>query len=420
MRMDSGALAAAGERGMVIALGLALLGAAWALDPGAEAAFDAPKRLIVLSALTLAGIGWLLQPRSAIDRWPWQARAIVALMLLALGAVAVSAWCSPQPTLAWDALRVCLLYALWLVLGASAVVARWRRPLLLIALLAVASNALMSLVQAAGWPLPITVSQLGGRFPTGALLGNEGYVALACALLGAAAFAHALATRRWRSLGWLALAITTIAVNRQLTSALALGGAMALVLAIHLRGRPQRVWLLALLLAGALTGGWIATRAEAPTVERVQQLTTYRLAGWAAAVEMIQARPWTGFGLGSYARESQRMRLAAELRWQQRLPPPPTATTFAYAHQEYLQLAAECGLPALACVLAALALLLWGLCRQARAAAQAEALQLVGVLSAGAIAALAWFPLQIPLTAGLLLLAAGRGVRLLIDQESAR
>ena len=64
-------------------------------------------------------------------------------------------------------------------------------------------------------------------------------------------------------------------------------------------------------------------------------------------------------------------------------------------------------------VLAALGSLVNG--RLRRAATDAEAAALLGLLAAGAVAALAWFPLQIPFTAMLLLLAAGRGWRLIAE-----
>src|SRR3990167_7518046 len=176
------------------ALALALLGAAWFLDPFAEAAFDAPKRLVVLIAAVVASAALIWEARRLEgQRWPRRARWIVAFAVLGLVGIVVSTFFSPRPEQAWAALRTVLLYGLFVPLGASVLLdgAAGVR-LFRIALLATALNALLSLLQAVGVKLPLGVTKLGGRLPTGALLGNEGYVALACALMAAACLAIAL------------------------------------------------------------------------------------------------------------------------------------------------------------------------------------------------------------------------------------
>ena len=65
----------------------------------------------------------------------------------------------------------------------------------------------------------------------------------------------------------------------------------------------------------------------------------------------------------------------------------------------------------------ALGVLIFGLLQRARSPGRAEPLAVLGILVAGAVAALAWFPLQMPLTAVVLLLACGRGWRLLVADE---
>jgi len=159
-------------------------------------------------------------------------------------------------------------------------------------------------------------------------------------------------------------------------------------------------------------------------VAALEQATTYRIGAWAAAWQMIEARPWTGHGPGSYPLQSQRYRFVAERTIQVRLRPPPTATAYAHAHQDYLQLAAECGVPTLIAALLAIGTLLHGLLACIEAAARdgrrdVEALGLLAILVAGGVAALAWFPLQIPLTALILLLAAGRAWRRVAALRSA-
>jgi hypothetical protein len=148
-------------------------------------------------------------------------------------------------------------------------------------------------------------------------------------------------------------------------------------------------------------------------------LTTYRLGPWAAALEMIRERPLVGFGPGTFGAEFMAHRLAAEERWGERLTIPLLTSSFGETHSEYLQAAADAGLPAALAAVVALAALLLPLARAARDRGdeerRAEAVVLVAVLVAGAVAALTWFPLQLPVTAVPLLLVAGRGWRLLDD-----
>nr|WP_281378018.1 O-antigen ligase family protein [Chiayiivirga flava] len=207
-----------------------------------------------------------------------------------------------------------------------------------------------------------------------------------------------------------------IAVNRQATSAMALGAALLVLGALRLRARRLAGAAALAVLLGATMAAVPALRA--PTfgavadVATYQRLTTDRLGAWAAALEMARMHPLTGVGPGRFAAQAQTHRFAAEIRLGTRLPPPSTATGFAHAHQDYLQLAAEAGWPALALALLAFAAVWAPLLRLAQSPGAVEPLLLLAVLSAGAVAALAWFPLQIPCTAVLLLLACGRAWRL--------
>lgn len=402
---------------------IAVLGSAWLVDPYAEASFDAPKRTVVLVGVALAVLGLAGDSgRPDWRRWSLTARLIAASLGLVVAWLAVAALASPHAELAWTSLRRSLLFLLLIPIGASrAFDGSGARALFLFVALACASNALISLLQFAGLPLPFDVAQVGGRFKTGALLGNEGYVALACALLGAAGIAIALggAARRTRGLGVaLALvAIAAIAANRQATSALALLGGALVAVAVRFNARRIAALVLALFalvaLSAAVPGLRAATWAHAPLgVEDYQHLTTYRLGAWAAALDMASSQPLHGYGPGSYAAEQQVHRFAAEIDLHARFV-HPLGANFAYAHSDYLQLAAEAGWPALLFALAALAATLLGLLRLPHDASDSEPNVLAAVLATGAIAALAWFPMQIPLTAALLLLVAGRAWRLI-------
>ena len=415
------------ERIVVWALALALLGTAWLIDPLASAAFDAPKRLVAILAAAVGIAAMLWQtPRPAWSRWTPAARWIVLLVGIAgLGCI-VATLASPHPALAWHGLRTMLLFALFLPLGASdALQGKGGRRVLWIALLAIASNAALSTLQASGLAPLLPTAQLGGRLWSIALLGNEGYVALACALMTAACAAIALNTgsRRMRliALALGALGFAAILANRQLTSAAALAVGLCVLAAVRWRARRlvigSGILLVVALAAAAIAPVRAVTWEMLPRadVETWQRLTTFRLGAWAAALEMTGERPLTGFGPGSFAAESQRQRFALEVRLKQRLALPETASTFTQAHQEFLQLAAECGLPTLAAAAAALVLLLLRLLRRARTPGAVEPLLLLAVLVTGSMAALAWFPLQIPLVAVILLLACGRAWRVIAE-----
>jgi tetratricopeptide (TPR) repeat protein len=97
-------------------------------------------------------------------------------------------------------------------------------------------------------------------------------------------------------------------------------------------------------------------------------------------------------------------------------------SSYAEAHCDYLQPFAELGIPAGLAGLGAAGLLFAMLAARIRRAGpwRAEAGFLLGFLGAGAAGALTWFPLQRPVTALPLLLAAGRAWRIsLNDQASA-
>ena len=403
---------------------VALLASAFAVDPFAEASFDAPKRLCELCGAAL-GSAALVWNASLLEWQTWSKRArwIAALALCGAVWLVVAALFSPRPELAWPALRRMLLLGLFIPLGASQVLeGRRGRRLLWIFALSTTASALLSIAQACGFKLPFNVVQVGGRFATGALLGNEGYVALACALLVAACGATvATAGPRWyrlAALGVGALGVVAVAINQQATSAIALAVALAIAVAVRWRA----LWLVnfvAIGLALAITAALIPplraiSWGALPVggVEGYQRLTTYRLGAWVAAIDMIGKRPLTGYGPGTFAAEAQPHRLAAELRERERFV-QPTGSTFVYAHEDYLQLAAEAGIPALLLLIGSVGWLLHGLLHADRAPDDAERLVLLAMLIAGLVSALAWFPMQIPLTGIVLSLALGRAWRML-------
>ena len=428
---DPGAAVAAAVLALVLA-GLALV-----MDSGADASFDAPKRLLAQVGLAIAAAAAFAGPgRGALSTaWrglPAASRAAGWLLLGALGWAVVAALASPRRPAALDASRSLLLVALALPLGASRVVARRGRLLLGVFLGASAVNAAVSIGQSRGLYQPFELATVGLRDATGAFAGNVGYLAGALALAAVAALGILLFAAkpvvRLAAGALLLLFAAGLGVNRNLTALMGAGAGVAVLLVARFGRRA------ALPMAAGIAAVALAVAAYAPLRKRVVQtaaaaragdwdrLTTYRGGPWAAALEMARERPLLGFGPGTFGAEFVPHRLAAEVRWQRRFVNPLATSSYGEAHNEYLQPFAEEGAPGALAALCAAALLFVAAGRSVRGAPgaeRAEAVVLLALLSAGAVAALTWFPLQRPITAVPLLLAAGRAWRLAAKPEPA-
>jgi len=426
--------AGVGEWVAVGALVAVLLGTSLLVDPKAYASFDAPKRLIALCGTSIAafavfGLGERLRREGR--KWrdvPRSARISLLAAGAALAWASLSAALSPDRTVALDSLRTILVFCLLLPLGASAAVAR-RRSLLLGTLLAAAAvNAVLSLLQSCGISL-FPLQTYGTRNETGALAGNVGYLALSLAFAGVLSLGLVLSARgRWvRILAGTALLLSLagLVVNRNLTAivALAIGGSVLLVL---LFGRRS-----VLPIAGIVVAVAAACFLVAPLRQRAREasemirrgdwdrLTTYRTGAWAAALQMTRERPVVGWGPGTYAAEFTPHRLEAEIRARRRFVNPLYTSSYSEAHCDYLQAFAETGVPGGLAVLVAAGALFAAVGRRAARAGpnRTEAVILLGLLAAGAAAALTWFPLQRPISAAPLLLAAGRSWRIASERR---
>ncbi|MGH9366449.1 MAG: O-antigen ligase family protein [Thermoanaerobaculia bacterium] len=428
-RRDAGTFLAAA------ALAAALASSALLVDPAAEAAFEAPKRLAALCLIALATAGaFLMAPRGGSLEGLWRRagrlpRAALVLFAVALAGVLAAAFFSPRRSASLDALRPLLLFALLVPLGASRALARHGRALLALFLGLAAVNAALSTLQWRGLLRPFALEVTGLRDATGAFVGNVGYLALALALAVVAALAVALETRnatvRVVCAAAILLYLADLVVNQNLTSLTALAFGGAALAATRFGGRA--VLPIAAIVAAVLLGIWAFRPARARASEAIaaaragdwDRLFTYRMGPWSAAIEMARERPLTGFGPGTFAAEFVPHRLKAELSARRRFVNPLVTSSYGEAHSEPLQAVAEGGLAGLAAV-AAFAALLPALWRVARAggAASAEAALLLAVLVAGAVASLTWFPLQRPVSSIPLLLAAGRGWRLSAEAGS--
>jgi O-antigen ligase len=421
-----------------VALAAALAGSALLVDPSADASFDAPKRaaaLLCLGAAAAAAFLWPAARSGATFRSLWRAagrpaRIACALAAAAIAGAAASALVSPRRIASLDALRALLILSLALPLGASRAVQRFGRPLLVLFFALCSVNMAVSLLQ--GWgiyrPLPIEVT--GARGATGAFAGNVGYLAIVLAIAAVAAMALALesgrALPRILAAAGLVLCIADLVVNQNLTSLTALAAGAATLLLAR-RGRGALVPIVAVA-ALAILGFSLYRPARERAAESIaaaragdwDALLTYRFGPWAAAVEMARERPLLGYGPGTFGAEFVRHRLAAEIRARRRFVNPLATSSYGEAHSEPLQALAEGGLAGAAAI-AAFAALLVALARAARRGGptSAEAAMLLAVLAAGGVAALTWFPLQRPISAIPLLLAAGRGWRVAAESGGA-
>jgi O-antigen ligase len=407
------------------ALALAIVGIGLAIDSGADASFDAPKRLICLVLVGVAAAplfftfrrGWL---PAREDRAAW---IVLWLVGIFFAAALLAALVSPRRAASMSAWRVLLLYGLLLVLGASPAFAKGRKILLGAFLLVSAVNAVVSLLQAGRLYQPFELQAMGGRASTGAFVGNVGYLALTLALAAAACLALMLgasrpAIRVASGLG-LGLFLLALLVNRNLTaiSSLVLGATFLLFARFGRKAVPYAAAVLLLVaLAVAVSPmrmrvrqAWAAARGR-----NWNALTTYRFGAWKAATTMAEQRPLLGFGPGTFGAEFVTHRLAAEIAARKRYINPLLTSSYAEAHCDYLQPFAELGVPAGLAAIGGVVLLFAMLVRRSRVAgpAQSEAGLLLGFLGAGAAAALTWFPMQRPVTALPLLLAAGRAWRI--------
>jgi O-antigen ligase len=419
---DRGAAAAA------VLLIAALAGSALAVDAAAEASFDAPKRLTALALTAAAAAAAFLWPghgESFAAIWRASSRPARAGLLLAAAALAgagISALASPRRTMSLAALRGILLMALLLPLGASRVAARRGRTLLAAFLILAALNGAVSLLQERGIWRPFSLEAIGSRDVTGAFVGNVGYLATTLALAAVAALGVAVATRSVRlRVACLASAVfflAALAVNQNLTSLVAAAAGGAALFFVRLGRRallPTAAVVAGVVVALAAYPQTRARAAEAFAHARAgdwDRLLTYRLGPWAAAVEMARERPLVGFGPGTFGAEFVPHRLKAEMRARRRFVNPLVSSTYGEAHSEPLQAAAEGGLAGFAAVASA-GVVLVVLARASRRSggAGAEAGWLFAFLVTGAVASLTWFPLQRPVSAIPLLLAAGRGWR---------
>lgn len=407
------------------------------VDTGAESAFDAPKRFAAVlataaaAALVLA-FADLSRVRRAWSDAPLAARWSVAAFGAGLAGIAVSAVLSPRPAASLATLRGTLVLALAAPL-ATLLFDRstMRRALAWFVALASVNSAFSFLQRAGAWK-PFAIERLAGRTDAIGLFGNEGVLALVAALGATAAAALWLDSReggRALHAAAFALNVAGVVASASVTAALALGAGIVVFALFRLPAGRLAVGALLLALAGVAAFALLPqVRARVAEARRLaasgdwDALTSYRFGAWAAAGEMIAARPLAGFGPGTFASEFVTHRIDAEKRWGRRLVNPAFAGgSYEDAHNDYLQITAESGVPAASFLLFSFALAALGLHRAARSAegdAHDEAQSLLALGAVVAVASLAWFPMQRPAMALLALMVLGRAWSLAAGLEA--
>ncbi len=362
-------------------------------DEGAPGVWSHPARrpalMVVLPLLAAASVSWAFTPH--------RAHAASAMADLAIAGVVLLAW-----TAGLSSRRLGRPLAGLLV------------PASLLALVAVFQFHDFHVFGFAG-------GEEMTRMGVTSLAGNPGHLGgfLALALVvGQAVLPRLAGWRRAAAVAALVLGAYGVAASLTLTSVLALAVGSAVVWWTLLP--PGRA---GLALAGLAVAGLVLVLAVTPLRERVQTVVTTggdgqinallsgRLDGWRGALWMFEADPLTGVGPGAYVSEFNQAKLALLDQgvpfYRQHVSP-----TFANAHQELLEVAAEWGVPGLAAALWAFWVLLSAVRRLGRAArevrnrppegavaARCDAALARGGLVVLVILAFAHFPFRIAITA---------------------
>ncbi|MCB9871879.1 MAG: O-antigen ligase family protein [Planctomycetes bacterium] len=224
-----------------------------------------------------------------------------------------------------------------------------------------ATVALWTLAQAFGW-----IDALPGVHDVTATLGNRNAAAEVLALCGAASALLAVGPRgesvsarlRWAAVVTLAACTAALVCNGSRSGLLALPvGCLPALL------RPGRVPILAVLAAGV--GLWWALgdapRApQQPNTAAVAAPSTVevRLELWRGGLDMVRDRPILGHGSGQFGTEYPRYRRGRE--WELSTFGGRFLAAPAAAHNDFLQVAIETGLPGLVLLLVGA---VWVLCR---------------------------------------------------------
>ncbi len=375
--------------------------------PGKES-FRLPK-LMAAEWLGLASVlclAWNLRQVEGGLRDAWRLSAVRALVpVLVIATVGI--WTTAHPLQVRDA-----LFDLWIgaacLIGWSAGLERGRLERLLRGLLwPAALLALIGILQFHRlWePLALAGTQWDPRLGITSFAGNPGDFSafLVLPFLIGLWILPSLqpGPGRWMTGLAMALCLYALVLSQTLASlgAVVVGAVVLLWLRL-----PRRVALAGM--AGGLVLMAVLVLAVAPLRERVvgklrglaegdlNEVLTGRLDGWHAAVWMLEQHPLTGVGHGAYLPEFAPAKLALLDRGVKFLPGQNTPM-FSNAHNEFLEVGAEWGIPGLL----ALAWALWVIFGAARRAPERERPLVASGLAALAVLSLAYFPFRVAILA---------------------
>jgi O-antigen ligase len=373
--------------------------------------FRLPK-LMAAEWLGLASVlclAWQLRGSGAGLRDAWRLPAVRAVLpILAIATAGI--WTTAHPLQVRDA-----LFDLWIgaacLAGWSAGLERDRQERLLRGLLwPAAVLALIGILQFHRiWePLQLVGTPWDPRLGITSFAGNPGDFAafLVLPLLIGLWSLPALrpGPARWMTGLALALCLYALALTQTLASLAAVAVGVVVLLWFHLRQIPRRVALA--WLAGAAVLAAVLVLAVAPLRERVlgklrglaagnlNEVLTGRLDGWRAALWMMEEHPATGVGHGAYLPEYVPAKLALLDRGVEFLP-GQTQPVFSNAHNEFLEVGADWGIPGLL----ALAWALWVLFGAARRVPERDRPLVGSGIAALTVLSLAYFPFRVAILA---------------------
>jgi O-antigen ligase len=392
-----------------------------ALIPALRDPFTLPKRMLAewlaLASVLVLAAGALRAAGRPAAAWMRDARSrpAVRLVLPLLAAAVVSWLATTHRAHAAGAMADLAVAAVALVAWSGGLEATRLRRVLAVLALPAALLAVLAILQFHGVYRVFAFARgfEVGRFGVTSLAGNAGhlgaYLAIACVVLQALLPATRSALRRGALLAALALALYALVLTQTLVALAALALGSAAVWAVVLPRRRAVAALALLVVLAAVTAfavrplRWrVEQKVEQLAAGEVNALLTGRLDGWRAAGWMLREHPLTGAGPGAYVTEFGTAKLALLDRgtpfYANHLEP-----TFANAHNELLEAAAEWGLPGLAAVAWALwvvaaAVRRVGRRRGASRDAAAEAALAWGGLAVLAVLALGHFPFRLALT----------------------
>ena len=399
-------------------LSSALLGAQFLLVPlfflpGLRDAFRMPKLLLagVFGLASLLALAWEQRaqpPRGFRSPREFLRHPAVLAVLPFLAVAGASLLWTPHLAHAKQAFFDCAIGAAcllgWSLALPSERIERWLASLLW-------GGALLSIfaiLQYFDLWTPLRFAGLGTNERLGitSLAGNPGdlgaYLALPAAL-GPWALARAAGRRRIAVAAAWGLGVVGLALSQTLAALLALAVGWAIYGALALPRRRVILGFGALVLAGALALGLVA-----PLRQRVvnklgplargdwNEVLTGRLDGWRVAMHLFAAHPWAGVGHGGFRPSYVSGKLALLERgtvfYKKQASP-----VFANAHNEYLETAADLGVPGILALLGGVALAFRGAARKPKEGGR-RALAWSG-LAVLAVLSLAYFPFRIALTA---------------------